>query len=397
MGNVRHRLSASKVALASRCLHWTRPDVPDSVDRDTPGRRIGSAFHEIAEKHPDADIDAVVAKWAIRPSEREHVEALFEAWVEWWPGYAGSRIVEREAGFAWDTATGKARRLPKREHRDYSECSWSEVPMTADALLVEGPDVEVLDLKTTYKDVSAEEHAQLEVNALAVASLLGVDQVTVTIANVGADGVRTNSAIVSDFDFDAIAGRLARLVDAIPTAQPRPGPHCAEHWCPALGTCPATRVSTESLVRARPDLAAIVARGIQSHEEAYAVKAALKPASAFLRELEQMAITWAKENGGIRTPDGGMLKRVPVMRRTVDAGNRALRSRLHHMLGDDAGQAIKTKETVSLDVVKRLVRAKAPRGKKDAAERAAIEELEATGGVRMSVFERWSDEGESDE
>jgi hypothetical protein len=397
MGSRRHRLSASKVALASRCLHWARPDVPEGVDKDTASRRGGSAFHECGEKHPDVDMSAVAAKWNLRDGERAKVEELYDAWREWWPEYLGDRTVEREVAFAWDTSTSAARRLPKREHRDYSDCAWSEIPMTVDALIIGGGRVEVLDLKTSYEDISAEEHAQLEANALAVATLLGIDEVTVTIANVAADGVRTNSATVGGFDFDAIAGRLARMVEAVPTAQPMPGPHCAEMWCPSLGTCEATRVNAESLVRARPDLSAVLARGIQTHDEAYAIKAALKPAAAFLREMEQMAVAWAEEHGGIRTPDGGMLKRVPVTKRTIDAGNKALRSRLFQMFGDDAASAVKTKETVSLDAVRRLAKAKAARGAKGRAEAEAIETLEATGGVRMSVYTKWSDSTDDEE
>lgn len=391
MGLRRHRLSASKVALASRCLHWARPDVPVGVDQDTPARRGGSAVHELAEKHPDVDLGSVAARWSLRDGERVKVEELYDAWREWWPEYLVDRAVEREVAFAWDTATNTARRLPKRDHRDYSDCSWSEIPMTVDALIVGTGGVEVLDLKTSYEDIAAEEHAQLEANALAVATLLRLDEVTVTIANLSADGVRTNSATVGGFDFDAIAGRLARMVEGVPTAQPRPGPHCAEMWCPALGTCEATRVTAESLVRSRPDLSAVLARGIQSHDEAYAIKAALKPAQAFLKELEQMAVAWAEEHGGIKTPDGGLLKRVPVTKRTADASNKALRARLFQLLGDDAASAIKTKETVSLDAVRRLAKANAPRGQKGKAEAEAIEALEATGGVRMSVYSKWSD------
>jgi hypothetical protein len=397
MGHRRHRLSASKVALASRCLHWARTDVPEATDSDTRSRRIGSGFHEFAEKHPDVDMSAVAARWNLRASELDAVDELYAAWCGWWPEYLGARAVEREVGFAWNTATNTARRLQKREHRDYSDCAWSEIPMTVDALILGDSEVEVLDLKTSYEDISAEEHAQLEANALAVASVLGIDEVVVTIANVSADGVRTNSARVGGFDFDAIAGRLARMVDGVPTAQPRPGPHCAEMWCPALGTCSATRVTAESLVRARPDLSALLARGIQSHEEAYAIKAALKPAQAFLKELEQMAVAWAEENGGIKTPDGGVLKRVPVTKRTADAGNRALRSKLVQMFGEEAASAIKTKETVSLDAVRRLAKARAERGKKGKAEAEAIESLEATGGVRMSVYTKWSDEEKTDD
>ncbi|MGK3981211.1 PD-(D/E)XK nuclease family protein [Sorangium sp. So ce118] len=401
MGSRRHRLSASKVALASRCLHWARPDVPESVDADTASRRCGSAFHDVAEKHPDVDMAAVVAKWNLRDGERAKVEELYDAWREWWPEYLGGRTVEREVAFAWDTATNTARRLPRCEHRDYSDCSWTEIPMTVDALILgdgrTDVEAEVLDLKTSFEDISAEEHAQLEANALAVATLLGLDAVAVTIANVSADGVRPNSSRVGGFDFDAIAGRLARMVEAVPTAQPKPGPHCASMWCPALGTCAATRVTAESLVRARPDLSAVLARGIQTHEEAYAIKSALKPAQAFLKQLEQMAVAWAEEHGGIRTPDGGLLKRVPQTKRTIDAGNKALRSRLFQMFGDDAANAIKTKETVSLDAVRRLAKAKAPRGSKARAEAEAIEALEATGGVRMSVFQKWSDEEKVDD
>lgn len=401
MGARRHRLSASKVALASRCLHWARPDVPEGVDRDTASRRGGSAFHECGEKHPDVDLSAVAAKWSLRAGERAKVEELYDAWREWWPEYLGARAVEREVAFAWDVASNTARRLPKRDHRDYSDCAWTEIPMTVDALIIgdgrSEVQAEVLDLKTSYEDISAEEHAQLEANALAVASVLGVDEVVVTIANVSADGVRTNSARVGGFDFDAIAGRLARMVEAIPVAQPKPGSHCAAMWCPALGTCEATRVTAESLVRARPDLSAVLARGIQSHEEAYAIKAALKPAAAFLREMEQMAIAWAEEHGGIRTPDGGLLKRVPQTKRTIDASNRVLRAKMVQMFGDDAAAAIKTKETVSLDAVRRLAKAKAPRGGKARAEAEAIEALEATGGVRMSVYTKWSDSVDDEE
>jgi hypothetical protein len=92
-----------------------------------------------------------------------------------------------------------------------------------------------------------------------------------------------------------------------------------------------------------------------------------------------------------------MLRRVPVTKRSADANNRALRAKLAQMLGDDVASAIKTKETVSLDAVRRMVKARAERGKKSKAEAEAIEALEATGGVRLSVYSKWSDEEKSDD
>jgi hypothetical protein len=396
MGTVRHRLSGSKIALASRCLHWARPDVPSSVDNDTPGRRIGSALHELAERHPNVEIVDVATKWNLRAAEREKVEELYASWREWWPTYIDGRAFDVEVPFAWSTEAGRAHVLQRSSHRDYSACAWDWVPMTIDAV-IQGDVLEILDLKTSYDIISAEEHAQLEACGMCAAYHYGVDEVRLTIANVGTDGVRTNSSTIGGFDFDAIAGRLSRMVQGIPTAQPQPGGHCAEMWCPSLGTCSATLIDAAALVRLRPELGALASVDITTDEQAYRIKSALKPAAAFLKELEAKVVAYADERGGIRTPEGGMLKRVQVTKRSVDAGNARLRAKVATMLGAGAADVIKTKQTVSMGAFRRAVRAKAARGQKEKAERDAMMELETTGGVRLSSYMKWSDESESED
>src|SRR5262249_3198739 len=126
------------------------------------------------------------------------------------------------------------------------------------------------------------------------------------------------------------------------------------------------------------------------------VKAAIKPLKDFVRQLEGAVIGWAHTHGGIRLEDGSVLRRVAVTRRKVDV-TPAVLAKLQGQFGEEGARAlVKTKLLFSLGAVKKAARARAPRGRKDAAEAEVLRELEATGAVRLSVHERWSDEEDAE-
>lgn len=433
----RHRLSASRAELAEKCLFWARPDVdlgPGAPMGVAP--RLGSALHQGAETAapgeaepadldeedlgdvlrsaaalPTADLDAIAARWGLTPSSREALGELFSAWAEWWPGFLAGRggtvEVRREVPFAWNTRTWTARELPSSGHRDYSSALPEEVTCTIDAVIVEYATAEtmkarpplrvtVVDLKTgRARHRPAAEHAQLAVGALCAGHVYGVDSVSVVLAHVKPEGVYVDEATLDAWTTAARAELLEQHLAAIPTAAPRPGSHCAALHCPALGVCEGPR----ALARRAPELAAALTVNIRSNEDAAAALLAVKPIEAFVAQLKRAAVDWAEAHGGrVVMPDGSARERVQVGRRSIDLNNARLRAELERLLGGAEGVEglVKVKRSLPIAGLEKAVKARAGRGKKEAALSEALAALEATGGLKETFHGEWRDAEDRD-
>jgi len=167
--------------------------------------------------------------------------------------------------------------------RDYSDTPAGWLSMTADLVRVD-PAAKTGYVGDWKTGDGSNATPQLRTLAVAVARTFGLEVVHVEALEVGCDGVRTVCAETLDaFALAAHAGALAEAIAAIPNAEPNPGRHCGDLYCPARATCPSVTsivaevIPPEALVRHKwgiqitsPDHAAWL------YEQAKAVEAAAK-------------------------------------------------------------------------------------------------------------------------
>jgi hypothetical protein len=235
------RLSGSRVWQAERCGWAFRPDAP--APRETSGAPAekGRALHALVEHAGDYDLPESLSE-----SDRREVRSWWAAWrASPWAGLAW----QHEVAFAYDFDADRARVLPAAAHRDYSACSATEIPATAD-LVLDDPErdrVIVADIKTGYGDgVRASEHPQLRFLALAAARVYGRGSATVYLLDVGADGVAADEHTYDCFALAESAEWVAGIARQIPTSQPQAGAHCGR--CPVAHACPALHDEARALV-----------------------------------------------------------------------------------------------------------------------------------------------------
>ncbi len=370
--------------------------------------RIGNAVHECAEihpvegvdesfreataLHPTVDLDAISAKWGLRPAEADLVADMYGAWCEWLPAYMAGRVeIRREVALAWNTETWTARELPRAKHRDYSACLYEEIPCTVDLVVLDGEELEVIDYKTGMMPVRAEGHAQLALCGLAAAHLWGRDRVRVTIARVRPEGVTRSSVVLAGALFDETAASLQYYLAGLDEAEPAPGGHCA--LCPAVSGCPAVHGLVDQIRAEVGELAGLFLGPPRTNRQAARLKLAIKPLERLLNDLKGRLEQYADEHNGITMPDGSVERRVEIRVRKVDPANAQLRSLLVERFGEEGlAQVLKRKESMSVAAIERLARAGAARGAKDQAAMALMAEVAKTGALSTSTQRRWSDD-----
>lgn len=335
------RVSASKTGLLASCQFWARPEA-EWFDVKGPAAERGDRFHAAMDRYVQTGVREEVA---------EDIAAEYAVAIDWVEDFGRQRL-RPEIAFAWDPATDTARELPSKGQRDYSGAHEGELCGTVDLVAVTpGGAGIVWDWKTGDASGAG---PQLRTLAVMVARALRLSTVTVAALEVTAAGVREVCREDLDaFELDVHAGELAEKLAAIPTAEPTPGAHCSDAWCPARATCPEGReaaaqlVPVEALTKHRmslqidgPDHAAWMLDRVRLVEAACkATKEAIKAACpeegwtladgrtlregtrkverfkqaqavALLRELgatdEQLATLWyeAEESAGLRVSGG---------------------------------------------------------------------------------------------
>jgi hypothetical protein len=288
------RVTASKTGLLEHCQHFARPEAEWS-DTTSAAADRGTRFHrEIAEYVSTGQVPLAVD---------EDIAPLFASAVAWVDAFGREKLAS-EVAFAWSATTDTAERIPAVE-RDY-QAGAGRLCGTADIVAVSRFTKAgyVGDWKTGDGSQSG---PQLRALALMLARAEGLDMVTVEALEVDASGVRHVCTETLDaFALAAVAGELAEGLAAIPTAEPRPGPHCGDLYCPARATCPAVRerladiIPAAALVRHQwgltisgPDHAAWL------YNQAKAVEAAAK--------LVKDAVRAFLPEGGVTLEDGSVL------------------------------------------------------------------------------------------
>jgi hypothetical protein len=398
---VRHRLSASRLDLAAQCLYWARGDVPVPPRESGLAADTGSAGHEAWAEDAvvsDAlrvatggtDLDALANRWDLPASARERLVELYDSWARWWPGFSRGATWRTEVPYAYDTATGRGRELPRGEHRAYLTTP-TEIPGTIDAEHVGSGRAIVVDFKSGHWVPKAADARQLLHGALNVSLVHGVGSVLMVMARVHESGVYVDQAEADSITLAAHAAWCSGRIGELPSAQPRPGHHCSDEWCPAMGVCEGPRQAALVV----PDLARhLPVVSINSEQQAAMVLGAAKPLEAYIKELKRQAAAYADAHGGeVRMPDGTVMRRITKGRRTLDVDNQAVHRELRKRFGDDGyARLVKQgKPRISVPAIEKEARARAPavRGGKTAAAKEVIAVLETTGGLKVNTYQAW--------
>lgn len=219
--------SASATDDAIACAYSLRPELARFPDTANVKGLTGTAFHSLA----DAYVKAV--KPPPLPEGADIVRAwrMFEQWRPWFDDYTERLGVEwsSEAPYAISLTTGKGRRLPSKEQRDYSAAADDEIPGTVDLLGRVGDRLIVADYKTGRSDyiTPASESGQMRTLTLATTRALGFEQATVVIIPVSdLHEPHADEHELDTLDLDLHEERLRDVVASIPTSAPTPGEHC---------------------------------------------------------------------------------------------------------------------------------------------------------------------------
>jgi hypothetical protein len=294
------RITASKIALLQFCQWFGRSEAVWTRG-SSPAAERGTRFHQAIAAYTDTRKQVEVEE----DIREEYAKAC--AWVDALPD-DGLVTLRTEVAFAWDPAADTAETL---DVIDRSYKPTSRLCGTADLVLwhAESEDLVVYDYKTGSADNAG---PQLRTLGLMAARAYGVEHATVAALEVRASGVtEVGREELDAFALAGIAGELAEQLAAIETAEPQPGSHCGELYCPARAACPAATESAaqvlgiipaESLVR-RQDFR--ITDPVRTAEQAIWTVDVLRLMSAWLdaKKDEVKALVpaegWATEDGRV--------------------------------------------------------------------------------------------------
>lgn len=244
------RVTASKVGLLAYCQAFARPEYEWDT-RSSESAERGTRFHKAIATWILAEPPA---NGGLHPYPLEDdIQEEYERAVEWVQSLGvDPEVLQVEIALAWDPATDTAERLPSKGDRDYS-AGKGRLCGTADLVLVTVVDgkpiaATVWDWKTGDGSGAG---PQLRALGLMVARALGVEQVTVAALEARKSGVTEVAREELDgFALAMVAGELADQLASIAAAQPVPGAHCGELYCPARLSCPLGKEATVQVIPA---------------------------------------------------------------------------------------------------------------------------------------------------
>lgn len=420
--SLKHHLTASRITLGRRCLYWARPDVELPEQQESRPATQGSAFHAVAEAETDdLDLDLVDARFellvaggaeaaasiGLSDNEKRQLAALAAAWRAW---MAEGLIADPEPEQVLVlSGYGAGSRLERTGARDYDQVDEYAIPGTADLTAIWAPNdgskshLFVGDYKTGFGPHYLEVHIdQLTHLGTALARAEGADTVRIGVLHVTPDGVELDDREIGSFEMALHVQEMAELLDALPTAEPRPGLHCDDLYCPARAVCPATRaLLLDAKLELEPRRRLPIAGPIATDEQAVAVLVAESLIVTWLAERLEAVKAWADKNDGIRH-DGRVYRGREVERETPRIDVAGAVEALREVLGADADKAIKTKTTATFSSIREALRGRQEeerrKGKKvpmKDLEEHAREALRQVGALKVSKFRQYEWKKES--
>lgn len=295
------RTTASKAGLLSACQWWATP-AAEWADTTSAAAARGTYFHERIADYVVTGSEMQLAADVAADGRAGGAGDLLlsaRAWVESF----GRDKLAAEVAFAWDPMTDTAERIEVKG-RDYS-AGKGRFCGTADLVAVSRMTKVgyIADWKTGDGSKAG---PQLRALALMLARAEGLDSVTVEALEVSAEGVRHVCTETLDaFALSAVAGELAEALAAVETAEPNPGPHCGELYCPSRATCPAVRERIEQIIPASELVRHKWGLAIESGSHAVWLYNQAKAVEAAAKLVKDAVRAWLPE-GGVALDDGSV-------------------------------------------------------------------------------------------
>jgi len=236
------RVTASKVGLLEHCQYFATPEAVWSDTASAAADR-GTRFHRAIALY----INGVPGlPLSVEDDIREEFRHA-KKWVDDLRAAYPDAELHAEQAFAWNPETDEADIIPAAE-RDY-QAGHGRLCGTADLVVVFPAgmkNVLVYDWKTGSGEGAG---PQLRTLSLMAARAWKTETATGAALEVTGAGVKEVAHEHHDaFALAGIAGGLSDLLAFIPGAEPRPGTHCGELYCPARATCPEVNKAHVALV-----------------------------------------------------------------------------------------------------------------------------------------------------
>jgi hypothetical protein len=220
----------SRLSLAHDCSYGFRSDV-ETFERPA-GRpaRVGVGVHSMVELARNGTVKAL----AEEPDIVAEAEAIFNGPLKAYVADGG--WTHCEIGLRYDAENDVCADGPRRGEDGYGEVGAMVLPGTLDLLRIDGKRGKLRDVKSGKPPSDAE---QLYGQAVAAARRFGLEEVEIGYARALKTKLQELNVEVLDAErLDVEAGRIARVLRRLPTAEPVPGD--AYCWrCNARPACPA--------------------------------------------------------------------------------------------------------------------------------------------------------------
>jgi hypothetical protein len=306
------------------------------------------------------------------------------------PGYP--RWFEAELAVAYNTHTGRARKLGLDLGRRYPQLGQNEIAGSID-LVIEpenSDEIIIVDWKTGHNPPSAERSGQLLLAALACRDIYMASIVHVAIVHIDDAGRYTiDRAEYDDDALDDAAHDVRSAVRAIAAARAEVeagrvpsvamGPHC--RYCPAMHACPGQGGIVRQFVANidAPDAGTIGERmAALSPVSVGHAWARMEQARALLESIERALKARVQAEGELPLPDGRVVRAVEVSRESIDVAAAVPALAAHLGIGEDA---VRAACTVSMTKTAAEALARAAGGKPS----AAMVALRAAGAVKATT------------
>jgi hypothetical protein len=318
------KVSASRMGLFELCQYFARDDVewPRVRPENKLGAR-GTAGHKLIEAHYErvalgqplpnpADFTQALTR-----GDARYIQAVYRRFTEDPVSRAQFRP---ERAFVYSVGSDSARSLPSTDRRNYIDLAPDEIPGTPDLTNAEPQNrrVHVADIKLGEGNESRGllSDAQGDFNGLSVARNYDAETAVITELDLTLDGVRAKQRTLGPGALAAIAAKVRRLSLLVPKAEPQPGLHCTEMWCPIRGTCPASQRAQMALAPDRTALEMNIERPEQAARVLYAIR--VIRAAADFAEAHLNAYVDDQPGQYIVLPDGRRYQRSETVQRTID-------------------------------------------------------------------------------
>jgi hypothetical protein len=269
------KLSMSRASLALHCpWPFAEGRIPPSGNKTYAAfRLLGHTFHGCVAKYiNDGELDpvGVITSLGIPGDLQENVAKILSMhpWSHAEEIIKAHPLARAEIAYAYDPVTNTARKLGEDIGRAYEEHGLlpHEVPGTADVVWLE-PDedtqrrddiVVVHDWKVVFGSGAhvppPELNYQLHTLALCAMLVSGTKRARVQVCILDEHGnsyVRAHN--LTRFEAMVAMKRVLKAAASGVSAEPNPGKHCIDHYCPMLALCPAVQSLVDETYQLAPD------------------------------------------------------------------------------------------------------------------------------------------------